>query len=292
MEQILNDHNKQEYPSIYIRGLNTTFAGDNIRSFILIILFIGLNITYCNAQITYKIQTKLFSRDVLDSYPQKIIAAELKDSIYSITLQIFAVNHDSTKFAIVTGDSVDINYLYPTEISPFLQSTALINHQLPKIKYIADTLFGNEKNTMEIIKRGLKFASSYITSFDDSLALEIDKGNCFTFDLPTILKRKKGTCSEYTNLFISLMRSKGIPCRFITGYVSYPPQNIAGSHAWAECYIKNYGWLSVNPQRGQLAYPILIKLFAGKDYKDCNIKLLENITPLSIEIIDNKYQFN
>lgn len=113
----------------------------------------------------------------------------------------------------------DINDQYLTEISPFLQSTALINHRLPEIKYIADSLFENEKRTIEIIKKGLKFTSSYL-SYDDSLATEIDKGNCFTLDTPTILNRKKGICSEFTNLFISLMRLKGIPCRFITGYVS------------------------------------------------------------------------
>lgn len=72
----------------------------------------------------------------------------------------------------------------------------------------------------------------------------------------------------------------------------YPPQDVAGTHAWAECYIRNYGWLSVDPQSGKLAYPIQIKLFAGKDYRDCNIKLLGDIIPSSIEIIDNKYPFN
>lgn len=273
---------------MYTEKMNTTLA----KKCFFIFLFICFNITYSSAQITYKIQTRLFDHQVLDSYPQKVVSMESRDSIYDITLQVFAIHADSVKTTLVKKDSISSNDRYPSDVSLFLQPTSLINHLLPEIEYIRDTLFKDEENTWNIIQKGLTFAASYITSYDDSLAKEIDKGACLTLDIPTILQRKKGTCSEHTNLFIALMRSKGIPCRFITGYVSYPPQNIAGSHAWAECYIKNSGWLPVDPQSGQTAYPIQIKLFAGKDYKDCNIKLLEDITPLSIEISDNKYSFN
>lgn len=279
---------QQEYSQMKIKNSNFALK----RLFLLIVLFLGWNIIYCNAQITYKMQTRLFDYEILNSYPQKVISIDSQDSIYNITLQVVAINFDSTQIEIIKKDYLDTNYLYSKEISSFLQPTSLINHQLPEIRYIRDTLFKDETNTLELIRKGLLFTTSYITTFDDSLAKEIDKGICFTLDIPTILERRKGTCSEYANLFIALMRSKGIPCRFITGYVSYPPQNVAGCHAWAECYIKNLGWLSVDPQSGQLAYPIQIKLFAGKDYEDCKIRLLKDIVPSSIEITDNKYPFN
>ena len=283
----LNKQNKRKSPLVckkkYTLLLKFIFS---------IVLFTGLNANDCPAQITYKMQTKSFDYDVLNSFPQKVISMESKDSIYHITLQIYAVGVDSAIWEIIEKDHIDSDTPYPPEISPFLQPTTLIDHRLSEIKYIADTLFKDEKNTLKLIQKGLKFASSYITTFDDSLAKEIDKGTCPTLDISTILKNKKGTCSEFTNLYIALMREQGIPCRFITGYVSYPPQNISGTHAWAECYIRKFGWLPIDPQSGELAYPIQIKLFAGKDYKDCNIKLLKNIEPLSIEIIDNQYPFN
>lgn len=281
-----NDHNKQEYSPN--KATNTTLT----RRCLLISLFLGLNIMICSAQITYKIQTRLFDHHVLNSYPQQVLDMELKDSIYNITLQIVAISLDTTKLEIIKRDTTYLDKQYPSDISLFLQPTLTINHLIPEIKYIRDTLFKDEKNTWEIIRKGLNFSSSYITSFDDSLAQEIDRGTCFTLDIPTILKKKKGTCSEHTNLFIALMRSKGIPCRFITGYVSYPPQNIEGTHAWAECYIRNSGWLPVDPQSGQLSYPIQIKLFAGRDYQDCHIKQLKDIEPQFIEISDNNYPFN
>lgn len=54
-----------------------------------------------------------------------------------------------------------------------------------------------------------------------------------------ILERGKGTCSEYTNLFIALMRKIGIPCRMAVEWIYMPDQNFEGSHACAECYISN-----------------------------------------------------
>lgn len=257
-----------------------------MKELLFYLLLFGLISIESNAQITYKIKTKLFTPEIINSYPQKATITKLENGIYDITLQVFAITPDSIQQKIINTDTLAPADSYTPEISSYLEATELIHFQLPEIKYIADTLFKDEKNTKAIIHKGLKFSSTYI-SYDDSLAKEIDKGNCFTLDVSTILKTKKGTCSEYTNLFIALMRSQGIPCRFITGYVSYPPQNISGSHAWAECYIKNFGWLPVDPTEGKLAYPIQIKLFAGKDYKDCHIRLLEDITPLSIELIDN-----
>ena len=97
--------------------------------------------------------------------------------------------------------------------------------------------------------------------------MEIDKGNSFTADIATILRRRKGTCSEYTNLFIALMRSKSVPCGFLLpDMFAYPPQSTGGTHAWAECYVNGVGFIPVDPQAGQLGFPVEIKkLFAGKD---------------------------
>lgn len=90
--------------------------------------------------------------------------------------------------------------------------------------------------------------------------------------------RGKGTCSEATNIFLALMRHKGIPARMVVGYCYEPEYKVNGSHAWAECYIEGAGWWPVDPQNGHPSLPYFCyKLFTGKDFRDCRIKTLPDM---------------
>jgi transglutaminase-like putative cysteine protease len=222
----------------------------------------------------------------VDSYPQGIITIEQQDTMYKLTLKTFRAYDDSLKRIIVENDTFDINQKYDYETKQYLEPTKLIQSDSESITQITDTLFGDRKKTLHIIYKGLKFVSNYIT-YDDSLANEITKGNSKTVDVNTVLKEQKGTCSEYTNLFIALMRNKGIPARFVTGYIFMPENGFEGFHAWAECYIKDYGWFAVDPQNAFYWLPVsAIRLFYGKDFIDCNIHTLPDIQPIKIEKIE------
>ena len=75
-----------------------------------------------------------------------------------------------------------------------------------------------------------------------------------------ITKEGKWTCMEYSDLFITLTRSMGIPSREINGYAftfddSNNPIsiNLEGGdflHSWAEFYDPFYGWIQVDPTWG------------------------------------------
>lgn len=160
---------------------------------------------------------------------------------------------------------------YPTNIKKYLEPTLLTNYNHPEIQNIADSIINiKDSLTIEIIKHALKYSSERI-EFDNELAQKLDKGTCTTLGVETILERGKGTCSEYSNLFIALMRKIGIPCRMAVGMAYMPQKNFQGSHAWAECYINNYGWIAVDPQNGFMWFPpVVIKLFHGQDFIDCN----------------------
>lgn len=77
------------------------------------------------------------------------------------------------------------------------------------------------------------------------LARKIGKGESKTQSALKTLERRKGTCSEYINLFIAIMRNLGIPTRFITGVIVEKERT--NYHAWAECYLEDVGWIGVCP---------------------------------------------
>jgi transglutaminase-like putative cysteine protease len=59
---------------------------------------------------------------------------------------------------------------------------------------------------------------------------------------------KKGNCTDFHSLFLSLARAEGIPARFVIGFPLKPePEGvIPGYHCWAEFYLPEEGWVPVD----------------------------------------------
>ena len=60
---------------------------------------------------------------------------------------------------------------------------------------------------------------------------------------------KKGNCTDFHSLFISMARSQHIPARFEIGFplpADKSSAEIAGYHCWAEFYVKQRGWVPVD----------------------------------------------
>ena len=59
---------------------------------------------------------------------------------------------------------------------------------------------------------------------------------------------RRGNCTDFHSLFISLVRAKGIPARFIMGFsMSAGEGQTSGYHCWAEFYIAGKGWIPADP---------------------------------------------
>ena len=78
-----------------------------------------------------------------------------------------------------------------------------------------------------------------------------------------VLVSKKGQCRDYTNVYLALARTVGIPARRVTGWVTSIWQPPAGwefivgttpdgktvaAHAWLQVYLPDEGWVSVEPE--------------------------------------------
>ena len=237
--------------------------------------------------ITYEITARNLSTEAIDSYPQKLISYQNEDSLHRVIVSTFATYSDSLKREIVEKDKYMKEKPYPQSIKEYLEPTLLTDYNHPEIINVADSILNfGDSLTVQFIMRCLQYSSERI-QFDNELARELDQGNCTTLSVETILERGKGTCSEYTNLFIALIRRIGIPSRMVVGWIYMPENDYESSHAWAECYIDNYGWLAVDPQSGGMWFPpAAIKLFHGKDFIDCNIKTLPDMYPVTVKILE------
>jgi len=91
-----------------------------------------------------------------------------------------------------------------------------------------------------------------------------------------VFQNKQGVCDELTNLFISMMRSLGVPARFVSG-IAYTNMGYKWvPHAWAEVYFPNKGWVPFDLTFGEYGWidPGHIKLKVSLDSGDASVKYL------------------
>src|SRR5207248_1365152 len=61
-----------------------------------------------------------------------------------------------------------------------------------------------------------------------------------------VLEHGKGVCQDFTHLMIAVLRSLGVPARYVSGYLHRPDKQ-SQSHAWCEALLPDVGWVGIDP---------------------------------------------
>ena len=78
-----------------------------------------------------------------------------------------------------------------------------------------------------------------------------------------------GVCQDLSQIFVSAAREIGIPARYVSGYLVQ--RGIAeqeASHAWAEAWIPDLGWVGFDPTNGICVTETHVRIAVGLDYLD------------------------
>lgn len=77
-----------------------------------------------------------------------------------------------------------------------------------------------------------------------------------------------GVCQDHAHIMIAGARELGIPARYVSGYILAGQGNDShvASHAWAEAYVDELGWVSFDPSNRQSATEEYVRLAIGFDY--------------------------
>jgi transglutaminase-like putative cysteine protease len=81
-------------------------------------------------------------------------------------------------------------------------------------------------------------------------------------------KLKRGVCQDLTHIYIAATRHLGIPSRYIGGHF-YRADGVVeqdAGHAWAECYVEDFGWIGFDPSNGICPVDAHVRVAAGLDY--------------------------
>ncbi len=87
-----------------------------------------------------------------------------------------------------------------------------------------------------------------------------------------ILEHQSGVCQDFAHLMLQILRSMGIPSRYVSGYICPNKDGMRGegaTHAWVEAYVPGYGWAGIDPTNNVWVSDNHIKLAVGKNFTDC-----------------------
>lgn len=91
--------------------------------------------------------------------------------------------------------------------------------------------------------------------------------------LDDIWKLKAGVCQDFAHILMEILRLIGIPARYVSGYICPNRNGMRGegaTHAWAEAYIPDYGWLGIDPTNNCVANETHVRLAVGRNFSDCS----------------------
>ena len=169
----------------------------------------------------------------------------------------------------------------------------------PKIRELAQTAVGNEKNAylqakliFEFVRKKMRFKF---------VKRERGSGTENLLDFPDTDPKTgeqyfEGQCNHYSVFFVAMCRAAGIPARGVNGMVGWDPSikkedlklrskrhtkltpdglaatrlyGPVGGHIWAEFYLPKYGWIPVDPTWGRFGQQANSKLIfsKGRDVK-------------------------
>lgn len=79
-----------------------------------------------------------------------------------------------------------------------------------------------------------------------------------------------GVCQDFAHMFIAAARLMSIPSRYVSGHLFRRDGAHAqeASHAWAECWVGDLGWVAFDPTNGISADDAYVRVACGLDYRD------------------------
>jgi transglutaminase-like putative cysteine protease len=85
------------------------------------------------------------------------------------------------------------------------------------------------------------------------------------------LAHGSGVCQDHAHLFIACARVLGVPARYVSGYLFCEEDNSGhraslASHAWAEAFVDDLGWVSFDTTNSRCATDAYVRLAVAFDY--------------------------
>jgi Transglutaminase-like superfamily len=203
----------------------------------------------------------------------KLTGVNMANFVLAQGRQKFSENELRVEREIVSPSDTYKIPLQDRRFGSFLQPTAFLQSDHPRIRDYARQILGNETDAYRAVLR-LKAA----------VYNEIEKQP--TISIPNaleVLHTRKGDCNEHTVLFNALARAVGIPAKTAVGMVYL--RGAFYYHAWSEVWLGK--WITVDSVLDQFPADVThIKFVEGEI--DRQVDILQLVGSLKIEVLQQE----
>jgi transglutaminase-like putative cysteine protease len=101
------------------------------------------------------------------------------------------------------------------------------------------------------------------------------KATVISTPVEEFFRLRRGVCQDFSHLMLAVLRSLGVPARYVSGYLNTQPPpgkpKVVGadaSHAWVAAWDPSAGWIDLDPTNGIVVANDHITVAWGRDYGD------------------------
>ncbi len=139
----------------------------------------------------------------------------------------------------------------PADMAGYTQSSPTIDSDDIRIRRLGAWIVQGEDDLFIAVHKIAEWTKNNIDYNLSTLTADVSQKASW------VLENRQGVCDELTSLFIALLRSVGIPARFVSG-IAYTDSPLFsenwGSHGWAEVYFPEVGWVPYDVTYGQFGF--------------------------------------
>jgi transglutaminase-like putative cysteine protease len=140
----------------------------------------------------------------------------------------------------------------------FLRETPLTAPSREILELARASASGTVLDTLHALSQNVRDAVDYVQNVTDASTTAAD-----------VLKNGNGgVCQDHAHVFVAAARLAEIPARYVAGYLSPGFVGRQESHAWAEAYVSDLGWVGFDPSNRQSPTDAYIRLCSGLDAAD------------------------
>lgn len=148
--------------------------------------------------------------------------------------------------------------------------------QLLRLCYLDDI---QKQNEIENILKEIKIENKSIIEIAQQCNAYVFENFTYTKGITNIettvdeiLTLKKGVCQDFAHILLQLLRTAGIPSRYVSGYICPNESGLRGegaTHAWVEIFTPKQGWLGLDPTNNIWTMDNHVRLSVGRNFSDC-----------------------
>ncbi len=156
-----------------------------------------------------------------------------------------------------------------TDIFDFLQPTEIVEIGRDAVQWARKYLPGDAilATALPRLNEAIHDSFGYTPGFTDN-----------STPLAEIWKQRKGVCQDFAHVALSILRTAGLPARYVCGYIEAEPPTktkdgrkligAAATHAWFEVLVPGLEWVALDPTNRQWADERYVTVSYGRDAGD------------------------